>query len=54
MIRERLEQMIKDGVQVSACKAFADQLGAISELEKQGIEHRYWSEPLTESIKSTD
>ncbi len=50
-IQNRLGQMMKDGVKVSACKACADQLGVRSHLENIGIEVKYWGEPLTEILK---
>ncbi len=45
--------MMKDGVKFSACKACARQLGVISELEKLGVEVKYWGEPLTQILKSS-
>jgi hypothetical protein len=50
-IQNRLKQMMKDGVKISACKACADQLGVGSHLENIGIEVKYWGEPLTEILK---
>jgi hypothetical protein len=52
IIQNRLTQMMKDGVKVSACKACADQLGVGSQLEDMGIELKYWGEPLTEILQN--
>ena len=50
-IQEKIGQMIKDGVDFSACKACADQLGASETLESIGVEVKYWGVSLTELIK---
>jgi hypothetical protein len=51
-IRNRLQEMLQEGVTVSACKACADQLGVTHILEQVGIEVKYWGEELTELLKS--
>ncbi len=50
-IQEKIGQMIKDGVDFSACKACADQLGASETLESIGVEVKYWGVSLTELVK---
>lgn len=50
-VREKLKEMKKDGVHLTACEACADQLGVSEKLEAIGVELRYWGEPLTELIK---
>ena len=51
-VREKLKEMMNDGVKVSACKACAEQIGVAEKLEELGIEVKYWGEPLTEILKS--
>ena len=51
-IQNLLAQMMKDGINVSACKACADQLGVGTHLANIGIEVKYWGEPLTEILKN--
>ncbi|MCG8638984.1 MAG: DsrE family protein [Desulfobacterales bacterium] len=53
-IREKVEQALKAGVHVTACKACADQLGVTENLEKQGIEVIYWGDPLTKILKADE
>lgn len=50
-IRERLKELLMAGVEVSACKACADQLGVTPILEDMGISVVYWGEPLTRLLK---
>ena len=50
-IQEKIGQMIRDGVDFSACKACADQLGASETLESIGVEVKYWGVSLTELVK---
>ena len=52
MIQTRLKEMLHDGVNISACKACADQLGVADIIETLGIEVKYWGEPLTDILKS--
>ena len=50
-IQLRLQEMLKDGVHISACKACTDQLGVTERIESLGIEVKYWGQPLTEILK---
>ncbi len=50
-IQAKIGQMLKDGIEFSACKACADQLGASEILEALGVEVKYWGTSLTELIK---
>lgn len=50
-IQEKIRLAIHAGVQVSACKACADQLGIAGILESAGIEVKYWGQGLTEILK---
>lgn len=47
LIRDKLKTAQSAGVQFSACKACADQLGVTDILEGLGIEVKYWGQPLT-------
>jgi len=51
-IQKKISQAMEDGVEISACKSCADQLGYTEKLEQLGIEVRYWGEPLTNLIKN--
>ncbi|NQT59287.1 MAG: DsrE family protein [Bacteroidetes bacterium] len=50
-IQKKIGQMMKDGVDFSACKACADQLGASETLKALGVEVKYWGVSLTDLIK---
>ncbi len=51
-IQEKLKQMMKDGIEVRACKACSDAFGTTEKLEELGYEVTYMGEPLTEYLKS--
>ncbi|WP_319561113.1 DsrE family protein [Marispirochaeta sp.] len=51
-IRKGIATLVDQKVQVSACKACADQLGVTELLENLGVEVKYWGEPLTEILQS--
>jgi hypothetical protein len=51
LIQDKLATAREAGVQFSACKACADQLGVTDVLEGLGIEVKYWGEGLTEILK---
>jgi len=51
-IQETLEQLMKIGVKIEACKACADQYGVSDKLKSFGIDVKYMGEPLTEILKS--
>jgi len=50
LIQDKLKTAQAAGVQFSACKACADQLGVTDILEGLGIEVKYWGQPLTEIL----
>lgn len=50
-IQEGIRDLMDNGVKISACKACSDQLGVSEMLEHQGIEVKYWGEPLTDILK---
>ncbi len=51
-IQNKIKELLAAGVQVSACKACADELGVTDALVHLGIEVKCWGTPLTEIIKS--
>ncbi len=51
-IQDKIKDLIKEGVEFSACKACAEQLDAVDVLEKLGIEVKYWGQPLTDIIQN--
>jgi hypothetical protein len=51
-IQSKIKELLAVGVEFSACKACADQLGVTNKLESLGIEVKYWGQPLTELIRS--
>lgn len=51
-IQEKIKELLSSGVEVSACKACADQLGVTKALENLDVEVKYWGEPLTEVLKT--
>lgn len=51
-IQEHIKLAKDVGVEFTACRACAKQLNVVENLESQGIEVKYWGEPLTELIKS--
>jgi hypothetical protein len=54
LIQEKIKMAIHTGVNVSACKACADQLGVSDILLSLGIEVKYWGEGLTEILKENE
>ncbi len=50
-IQVRLQEMLKDGVHISACKACTDQLGVTERIKNLGIEVKYWGQSLTEILR---
>ncbi len=54
VIKEKIKHAIHVGVNVSACKACADQLGVSDKLAELGLEIKYWGEDLTEILKEDE
>jgi hypothetical protein len=52
--QKRLEAMMSAGMEITACKACADQLGVTDTLESLGIEVKYWGTPLTQLLKDKE
>jgi len=53
-IQEKIKAALEAGVHITACKACADQLGVSDDLEKLGIEVKYWGVPLTEILNDNE
>jgi len=53
-IQGKIKEALKAGVHITACKACADQLGVSDDLEKLGIEVKYWGVPLTEILTNNE
>lgn len=51
VLQEKIRQALHVGVNISACKACADQLGVSDVLEGLGVEVKYWGGDLTEILK---
>lgn len=51
-LQNKIKKMIKDGVDVKACKACSDSYGVSDELASLGIEVKYMGAPLSEMLKS--
>lgn len=54
MIQTKITIARHAGVQFSACKACADQLGVTDKLVDLGIEVQYWGEGLTDILKDDE
>lgn len=52
IVQLKLKELIENGVEVSACKACAEDLGVSKQLEDIGVEVKYWGRPLTKVLKS--
>jgi hypothetical protein len=50
-IQSQVKEMLAGGVEFSACKACADELGVTASLEELGVEVIYWGEPLTRLLR---
>lgn len=50
-LQEHVREMAADGVEVAACKACADQLGAADQLAAMGVDVRYTGKELTGYLK---
>ena len=53
-VQIHINKLIEIGVNVSACKACADELGVSDKFQELGIELKYWGTPLTKLIKSKE
>ena len=54
LVKNGIVQLLHVGVNVSACKACSDSLGTTDELEKMGVEVKYWGEGLTSILKNDE
>ena len=53
-IQKKIKEALDAGVHITACKACADQLGVSDDLEKLGIEVKYWGVPLTDILANDE
>lgn len=53
-IQKKIKEALDAGVQVTACKACAEEFGVAETLEKLQIEVKYWGQPLTELLKNDE
>ena len=53
-IQNSISEALKANVNISACRACADQLGVIEILEAMQIEVKYWGQPLTDILKNDE
>jgi hypothetical protein len=54
ILRHLIQEGIQNGVEFSACKACAQNLGVEKQLLELGIEVKFWGEPLTNLIKGSE
>lgn len=52
IVQLKLKELVENGVEVSACKACAENLGVGAKLEKLGVDVKYMGQPLTKLLKS--
>lgn len=50
-VQEGVKKLLETGIEVEACRACADNVGAVEVLEALGVTVRYMGEPLTEYLK---
>ncbi len=51
-IQSKIKDMMRAGINVSACRENADIYGVADDLENLGIDVKYMGEPVTEMLKS--
>jgi len=51
IVQQGIQDLISQGVFLTACQACAERVGAAEMLIDLGVEVRYWGEPLTELLK---
>jgi len=54
LVKNGIMELLHVGVKVSACKACSDSLGTTKELEKMGVEVKYWGDGLTSILKNDE
>ena len=52
VVQLKIQELIKGGVKVEACKACAEDIGVSDKLEEIGVVVKYWGQPLTKVLKS--
>ncbi|SDH02311.1 DsrE family protein [Halanaerobium congolense] len=53
-LQEQIKEFIKEGIEVEACQACADQYGVAADLAELGIDVKYMGELLTDYLKSNN
>ena len=53
-IQKMIQEALAAGVDITACKACADQLGVADALRELNIEVKYWGLPLTNILKGNE
>ncbi len=53
-IQKKIQEALDAGVQITACKACADELGVTKILEDLKIEVKYWGTPLTDILANDE
>jgi hypothetical protein len=53
-IQDKINEAQNSGVNITACRACAEQLGVTEILEKMDIEVKYWGKSLTTVLKNKD
>jgi len=51
-VQEKLTELSKNGIHVTACKACAEDVGVNYTLENIGVDVKYWGQLLTKVLKS--
>jgi len=52
VVQLKIKELAENGVQVTACKACAEDLGVAEKLKNIGVEVKYWGRPLTQVLQS--
>lgn len=52
LVARGIQELLRVGVTVSACKACSDSLNTTPKLIEMGVDVKYWGEGLTEILKS--
>ena len=51
-IQEKIRELISLGVEFTACRRCAEDLGVASQLEGLGVEVKFWGKSMTDLLKS--
>lgn len=53
-VQQQIKEAMEAGVEISACKSCAKELGVINKVQELGIEVKYWGEGLTDILKNDE